>query len=1404
MASDLSPQSTPLQQCYAQLNPVQRAMVQLFAICHTPLNRSTACACWNVAVPTLSFDPPLSPLKAHVFSARISELIDQGMLVQPQNSGIRCPSELQEVVVRDAVKRRTFEPIVNAIHTQLPLRQHYNKKRIFQSEQEWLRELRIAIYREDLTDVDTLFDERRIAYWTPTLTFIDVFRSMLKHPFDPDWMQRLSPEFCHVGLELILTDAAQQCHEVEAVFEWLEELYATQQATPDIVVLYGEQLWLRGYLQEVWELLANTETHPPSYRRLALQGAIAFLDGQTTEAIAHYQASLKLVGKSNAAQMEWFEIPTTVLYLFALLKDGSPAALQLAHEYCTSIERGSAQYWLHHSVQLFSRLLKIQQGQNSLAADVASEFFDYNLPTVGVATLLEVYSLYWLNVPELSQWLTPQLVQAYQRASKADYSWLALELADLIVRLDGAEIYQEVAAGLRETINSQPLIEIVQHRELWELALDALTQLTSPDAPVESDRASHYRLAWRLQFRSLDNWQLNPVEQKLSAKGGWTKGKSIALKRFQSVREMPDYLTEQDRNIAKTLQMEYEYRRYGSGNPRYFFDDQALLALVGHPLVFWADLDNVRVDVVAGEPELFVQRLANERLQIKLAPPLVNDGEVIAVKETPTRLKVLAIHEHHRRIAQLLGENNCLDVPAHAEAKVLQAIAAISTLVTIQSDIGGGVAAEEVPADATPHVHLLPAGEGLKVSLLVRPFADGGSYYKPGQGGTTVIAEIEGKRLQTRRDLSAEKKQATAVKKACPILQQYKAKKGEWIIEEPIDCLALLVQLQALGDRVSIEWPEGEKFRVSRQLGLGDFKFNIRQKNDWFATSGEVQISDSQVLTMQQLMALLDESPGEFVQLSDGQFLALTEEFRKRLEMLKRLAEPKGKDLRINGLAALALDGMVDDVEQLKVDQAWKQHIQHIKAAQRLEPQVPEDLNATLRDYQLDGFTWLARLAAWGVGACLADDMGLGKTLQAIAVILTRCEAGPTLAIAPTSVCMNWISEVEKFAPRLQVKVFGSGDRQQMLDSLEPCDLLVCSYGLLQQDEVAKMLAQIQWETIVLDEAQAIKNQDTKRSQAAMALQGNFKIITTGTPIENHLGELWNLFRFINPGLLGSLESFNQRFAYPIERDQNEDARNTLRRLIQPFILRRTKDTVLKELPSRTEVTLQVELSTEEMAFYEALRRDAIDKLTDSDAPAGQKHLQVLAEIMRLRRACCHPKLVRPELGIPSAKLKQFGETLAELLDNDHKVLVFSQFVDHLTILRDYLDRQNIAYQYLDGSTPAKQRKQRVDAFQDGEGDVFLISLKAGGTGLNLTAADFVIHMDPWWNPAVEDQASDRAHRIGQQRPVTIYRLVAQGTIEDKIVALHQTKRDLADSLLAGADFSGKISTDELLSLIQQ
>jgi SNF2 family DNA or RNA helicase len=427
--------------------------------------------------------------------------------------------------------------------------------------------------------------------------------------------------------------------------------------------------------------------------------------------------------------------------------------------------------------------------------------------------------------------------------------------------------------------------------------------------------------------------------------------------------------------------------------------------------------------------------------------------------------------------------------------------------------------------------------------------------------------------------------------------------------------------------------------------------------------------------------------------------------------------------------------------------------------------------------------------------------MGLGKTVQALALILSRAPQGPTLILAPTSVCINWLEESQRFAPTLNVQQFGNGNRQEMLDSAGPFDLIVCSYGLLQTE--ADRLSQKHWHTLVADEAQAIKNTLTKRSKAAMALQADFKVITTGTPIENHLGELWNLFNFINPGLLGSLPKFNERYAQPIENNHDYGAQQRLKKLLRPFILRRLKNDVLTELPSRTEVILHIELSSEERAIYEALRRNAMQTLAEAtDQP--QQQLKVLAEIMKLRRACCHTRLVMEQSPYASSKLQAFEELVDELLANHHKALVFSQFVDHLTLIRELLDKKGIGYHYLDGSTPVPKRKKAVNLFQSGEGDLFLISLKAGGTGLNLTAADYVIHMDPWWNPAVEDQASDRAHRMGQKRPVTIYRLVAKDTIEDKIVELHNHKRDLANSLLEGGDIIGKMSVEDMMALIKE
>jgi SNF2 family DNA or RNA helicase len=444
------------------------------------------------------------------------------------------------------------------------------------------------------------------------------------------------------------------------------------------------------------------------------------------------------------------------------------------------------------------------------------------------------------------------------------------------------------------------------------------------------------------------------------------------------------------------------------------------------------------------------------------------------------------------------------------------------------------------------------------------------------------------------------------------------------------------------------------------------------------------------------------------------------------------------------------------------------------------------------------------RLAQAGFGACLADDMGLGKTIQALAVLQARAGGGPAMVVAPTSVCGNWLAEIRRFAPTLNALIYGEGDRAALIESAGPRDVVIVSYTLMLQSQ--ETFAARTWYTLVADEAQAVKNAGAKRSLALFDLRADFRMALSGTPIENRLAELWSIMRFCNPGLLGTLSRFNERFATPIERNRDRDAQRMLRRLIAPFVLRRTKAEVLQELPPRTELLLTITPEPAEAAHYEALRRVAVAAAESAaiGEQSGQAHLHILAQLTKLRRAACDPRLTNPDLGMVGAKVRAFAELAAELAANGHKALVFSQFVDFLTLLRAPLDAAGIRYQYLDGATPAAERSRRVAAFQSGEGDLFLISLKAGGYGLNLTAADYIVIADPWWNPAAEDQAMGRAHRIGQLRPVTAYRLVSKGTLEERIVELHHDKRALAEGVLGESATDAALpSNAELIALMR-
>ncbi len=622
-----------------------------------------------------------------------------------------------------------------------------------------------------------------------------------------------------------------------------------------------------------------------------------------------------------------------------------------------------------------------------------------------------------------------------------------------------------------------------------------------------------------------------------------------------------------------------------------------------------------------------------------------------------------------------------------------------------------------------------------------------------------------------------------------------------WIATTDEMALELLGRLYQPGpDAPVILWPDGQSLKVRGEITPSSLRVKLDDRKDWFGLSGFVDIDGTQVQLSDLLTAVQENR--NLVRVGDREFAQISDAFRKRLQQLGDAIVTERGQMRVAQAAAPVVSDLLGDDVILDADIKWQQTLNQLEAIRNWQPEVPEGLSATLRHYQVEGYQWLSRLSRWGVGAILADDMGLGKTVQTLGVLLNRGEDGPALIVAPTSVGENWLRETARFATQLKAHLYREHDRQQLIDDAGPNDLVITSYQLLQRD--AERFASRQWNTLVLDEAQFIKNAQTKTAQAIRGIQANWRIGLSGTPLENHLGELWSLFRTLSPGLLGSWERFRTRFAEPIERQKDDERRESLAQLVRPFILRRTKSTVLTELPPRTEVTLYAELSKAEQGRYEDARISAIAELSGTGSGNdGEQRMKTLAWLTKLRQLACHPRMVDRSWRTGSAKLSLFMETVDELREGEHRALVFSQFVKHLDLIREALDQRGIRYQYLDGSTPAAERQRRVDAFQNGEGDLFLISLKAGGTGLNLTAANYVIHLDPWWNPAVEDQATDRAHRIGQERAVTVYRLVSKGTIEEQILELHANKRELVASVLSGTDQAGRMSTDELIDLIR-
>jgi superfamily II DNA or RNA helicase len=803
-------------------------------------------------------------------------------------------------------------------------------------------------------------------------------------------------------------------------------------------------------------------------------------------------------------------------------------------------------------------------------------------------------------------------------------------------------------------------------------------------------------------------------------------------------------------------------------------------------------------------------------------------------------------------------------LPPPARARFLDAVTAAGGSVPV--DVDQSLIGDARPPDRRVTFRLTPAQGGLDVDVVVRPLP-GAAAFPPGRGPAFVVAVVDGRRVQCARDLAAEPARARAVVDA--VLQglpdadaagAHRAKPGTGehtkrppdaateggtddgtadgtadgtddgtdhgvdaatrFSVRPLERAAALLTRLHRRDDVVVEWPAGRAWRVEHATPA-QLSLRVQASPTSLHVRGHVDVGGATLTLVQLLQAGRDDR--RFVALADDHVVTLSDELRAAARTLAAAVSTTTTDGVRGGIGvAHALDALAeggvtvdDDTAAARGDEdedggdGWARWRARLQQAAAVDDVVPAGLRASLRPYQREGLRFLRRLAALQAGGVLADDMGLGKTLQAIALLVERAPLGPQLVVAPTSVVPNWRAELARFAPGLVVRPLADeprgGQSPAAHPSWGPGDVVVGSYGLVTRDEGA--LAETRFATLVLDEAQNLKNANSQRAQAVRSLVADVRVALSGTPLENHTGELWSLFSIVTPGLLPTWAEFRARFQGPIERDGNVERRRDLARLVRPFLLRRTKAEVAPELPPRTDIVVPVELTPVERGRYDGLRRVlSTHASSTSSLPPAQQRIVILQALSRLRQLACHAALdvVGQDLADrPSSKLVALRHLLHAIGANGRRALVFSQFTRLLDLVEPVVADVGLPFVRLDGSTAPEARERAVATFQGGDVAVFLLSLKAGGVGLNLTAADDVVLLDPWWNPAIEAQATDRAHRIGQTRPVTVHRLVTRDTIEDAVVQMQEKKRALFSALLDDADIGAAgLSTADLRTLL--
>lgn len=949
--------------------------------------------------------------------------------------------------------------------------------------------------------------------------------------------------------------------------------------------------------------------------------------------------------------------------------------------------------------------------------------------------LLTIFRLFSLK-PNLHQQLLPALVKN-------------AHIQNLLQCEPHSPIGQKAMLGLRQLLNPQEqfFCTPVDHVGKWFAQLNHA---------IEGKSNALERIVWQLDehFTSLN------IKIQKRNKKGWSKGRQINLRDLDW--KYSELLDDIDRQLIQAVDTSHYYWQ----NFDVTVSVARLLAECDHVI----DADGESVSIYPEKPLLLVQE-ENEALQLAIYPQ--SHGEDAIEQKQSGILTFLDRSEKLKHFFDVF-EQFPQGVPITESVGLETALQAVPDLCWY-SEVSATGSVECKAWSAQPSVWLNWRDLSMDVAIEHGPEdCNFQQLSQPSGQGEAWLSLLSNAKAWFKRDLNAEKSSAQTLVKT---LELPKRKDFQWRLDFQ-HAIAFLDTL-AQHPTINLHWRGEQKVKVLSEKSL---KLEVTQKEKWFKVEGVAAVDKELEL---ELRTLLANSHANYKQLDDGSVLLITDSLKRQLRLLDSVLDD---DQQVDSRMAYPLAQLINSISH-NGDTGW----QALTDKWREKPILEASHLIQLRDYQKTSVLWAAHLAHHQFGACLADDMGLGKTIQALTLLRHFANQGPALVVAPKSVVHNWEQEAQRFAPELNIlSLEDSTAGAKLIEQADRNYVVLLSYGLLTRLE--KPLQEKEWQSIVLDEAQNIKNPATKRAKLIFQLQAKCRFALTGTPIENHLLELWSLFNFINPGLLGGKTQFVKTYG---KAAKNDEDMARLKTLVSPFIMRRLKSQVLKELPAKTEITHEITLSKPERTAYEAVRKQVL-----AQAKQGKGLVEVLSGLTKLRQVCCDPRLVFDTIKEPGSKLIEACTLVQEALESGHKILIFSQFVKVLKGFAALLNEQQLNYSYLDGQSTHKQRQKAIADFKQGEHPLFLISLKAGGTGLNLTEADMVIHLDPWWNPAVEDQASDRAHRMGQTKPVTVYRLVAEDSIEQKIIRLHEEKRELADKLLDGESSSKALSPEVLLGLL--